>query len=139
MSKAEPGYLNISNSHTSLGHRSYNDSQVTSDYSILPFERVLCQSISLLIENTMNTYKTLDQLQKDLKEAVDEKQSVDGILLNFSRLSKQFDITWSTKFLKNFNTVFQKEKAADCKFTEDGQLCFTKTYEPFVRFIMARS
>ena len=58
----------VSQSYTSVLSRSFNDSPGISESQLLNFEKVLCQSFSLLIDNSILAVKALDKLQQDLKE-----------------------------------------------------------------------
>ena len=69
----------VSQSYTSFLSKSFNDSPGISESQLLNFEKVLCQSFSLLVDNSILTIIALDKLQEDLKEVAEYKRSIDQV------------------------------------------------------------
>ena len=61
-------------------HESSASGQLASDVGLLAFEKVLSETARLLVENTIQTTKSLDKLRDDLQGAIEQGNPVDDII-----------------------------------------------------------
>ena len=100
----------------------------------------------MLVENTIQTSKSLVQLREDLRATSNRETPLDqiadrieGIINQHVQLQDQIDSTWSSQFLLYFNYVYKKEKGQQPDLGSNDALLFTKSFEPLIRYIMDRN